>query len=328
MNKIEFYIPPKKVTNADILKEFPKWDYESFEKKIGIQQRHIVSEQKTALDLAYEASVKCLKLVDKDKIDFVILCTQSPDYFLPPSACILQDRLKLNRQCGAFDFNLGCSGYVYGLSIVKGLLMANIASNVLFVVAETYSKYIHPLDRTNKSIFGDAAAATVLSKNDIGKIGEFVLNTDGSGYDKLIVKNGGAKTPFDPIVEEKTYGEDNVYTDNHLYMNGPDIFAFTLENVPKLIEEVLIKNGLKMEDIDFFIFHQANAFMLQLLRKTIRIPQEKFYIDIAETGNTVSATIPIALKKSLDSSFIKTGDKVLIAGFGVGLSWGATIIEI
>jgi 3-oxoacyl-[acyl-carrier-protein] synthase-3 len=236
--------------------------------------------------------------------------------------------LELKTQCGAFDFNLGCSGYVYGLAIVKGLITAKIAHNVLFVVAETYSKHIHNSDRTNKTIFGDAAAATIITENDIKNIGEFILNTDGSGYDKLIIKNGGARFPYNPLAQEKVYGEGNIYTDNNLYMNGPDIFSFTLENIPQLIEDVLVKNKISKEEIDYFVFHQANAFMLQILRKTIKIPNEKFYIDISETGNTVSATIPIALKKLLNENKIRKGNKILLAGFGVGLSWGATIIEI
>lgn len=328
MDKIEFYLASRKISNVEILKEFPNWDSEIFEKKIGINQRYIASENETALDLAYNASLKCLKNFDKNNIDFVILCTQSPDYFLPTSACVLQDKLGLSTRCGAFDFNLGCSGYVYGLSIAKGLLTAKIASNILLVVAETYSKYIHQSDRTNRTIFGDAAAATIITESDVKSIGEFILNTDGSGYDKLIVKNGCAKYPYNPSADQKEYGEGNLYTDNHLYMNGPDIFSFTLENIPKLIEDVLDKNEISKEEVDYYIFHQANAFMLQMLRKNTKIPKEKFYIDLEKTGNTVSATIPIALRKSLDEGIIRKGDKVLLAGFGVGLSWGATIIEI
>ena len=325
---INTYLPDSIITNQDLQTEFPDWDAVSFEKKVGIKQRYIADNNQTSLDLGIEAAKKTLKSFDKSKIDFVLFCTQSPDYFLPTSACILQDKLGLNKSCGALDFNLGCSGYVYGLSIVKGLLSANIASNILFVVAETYTKYIHPKDRTNRSIFGDGAAATIITKNDLNKIGEFVLKTDGGGYDKLILKNGACRTPFIHEAEEKTYGEDNKYTDNHLYMDGPDIFTFTIENIPILIDETLKKNRTSIDGIDFVIFHQANAFMLNFLRKSIKIPKDKFYINLEETGNTVSATIPIAIKNALDEKLIKLGNKVLLAGFGVGLSWGATIITI
>jgi 3-oxoacyl-[acyl-carrier-protein] synthase III len=325
---IEYFLPDQIVTNEDLKADFPDWDCDAFENKIGIKQRHIADKNTTALDLAVSASEKVLQHFDKKKIDFVLFCTQSPDYFIPTSACLLQNRLGLKTNCGALDFNLGCSGYVYGLSLAKGLLVAGIAQNILFVVSETYSKHIYPKDRTNRSIFGDGAAATILDISDISRIGHFELHTDGKGYDKLIVKNGGFRFPYDSNASEKSYGTDNFFTDNHLFMDGPEIFNFTIETIPDLIEGTLIKNNYKKEEIDFYIFHQANAFMLNFLRKKIRIPVEKFYINMEKTGNTVSATIPIAIKESLLRGMIKTGDKVLIAGFGVGLSWGATIIEI
>jgi 3-oxoacyl-[acyl-carrier-protein] synthase-3 len=325
---LEYFLPDQIITNEDLKADFPDWDSKAFEEKIGIKQRHIVDKNTTALDLAENASEKVLQHFDKEKIDFVLLCTQSPDYFLPTSACILQDRLGLKTNCGALDFNLGCSGYIYGLSLAKGLLVAGIAQNILFVVAETYSKHIYPKDRTNRPIFGDGAAATILDVNDTHKIGNFELHTDGKGYNKLIVTNGGLRSPYDSNAPEKSYDSDNFYTDNHLFMDGPEIFNFTIGIIPDLIEKTLIKNNFKKEEIDFYIFHQANALMLNFLRKKIKIPVEKFYINMEETGNTVSATIPIALKDALLRGMIKPGDKVLIAGFGVGLSWGATIIEI
>jgi 3-oxoacyl-[acyl-carrier-protein] synthase-3 len=325
---INTYLPKKVVTNQELQREFTDWDADAFEKKIGIKQRHVADAQQTALDLAVEAGKKVLNDYDKTKIDFILFCTQSPDYYLPTSACIIQNKLGLAKSCGAMDFNMGCSGYIYGLSLIKGLLAGNIANNVLFITAETYSKYIHPKDRTNRSIFGDGAAATIITKEDLNKLGEFVLKTDGDGFDKLIVRNGAARFPFECNPEEITYGSENKYTNNNLYMNGPDIFTFTIENVPDLVEQTLKKNNLDLNEIDYFIYHQANAFMLNFLRKKSKIPKEKFFIDLYETGNTVSATIPIALKKSIDNSVVKPGDKILLAGFGVGLSWGATVITI
>jgi len=295
--KIEYYLPSTILSNESLEQEFPTWDSAGFEKKVGIRNRHIVSEDETALDLAIGAAEKCLQGFDKSKIDYLILCTQSPEYQLPTTACILQARLGLSNDCAAFDYNLGCSGYIYGLSIVKGLLAGNIANNVLLVMSETYSKNIHNQDRTNRSIFGDGAAATLITKEDLPLLGDFVLRTDGRGFDKLIISNGGQRNDFDEKAELKNYGDNNFYTDNHLYMNGPDIFSFTIENVPELVEDTLLKNNLEKDDIDYFVFHQANAFMLNFLRKMIKIPKEKFCIDLADTGNTVSATIPIALKK-------------------------------
>jgi 3-oxoacyl-[acyl-carrier-protein] synthase-3 len=181
-----------------------------------------------------------LQHFDKNIFDFVLLCTQSPDYFLPTSACILQDLLGLKTNCGALDFNLGCSGYIYGLSLSKGLLVSGIAKNILFVVSETYSKHIHPKDHTNRSIFGDGAAATIITIEDINRIGHFDLYTDGKGYDKLIVRNGGFRFSSNPKAPEKVYGTGNIFTDNQPFMDGPDTFNFTIVTIPDLIEKTLI----------------------------------------------------------------------------------------
>ena len=325
---IEYYLPDQVLSNETLKMEFPEWDEAAFAEKVGIFERHISGKNETALDMAEKAAQKVLASFDKHLVDFILLCTQSPDYFLPTSACILQSRLGLSESCGALDFNLGCSGYVYGLALAKGLLSAGIAKNILFVASETYSKHIHPGDKTNRSIFGDAAAATIITYDDLHKIGQFNLKTDGKGFPELIVANGGFRNALNPFAEEKSYGTNNIFTSNHLYMNGPEIFNFTIEVVPNLVEDTLLMNNLTKADIDFFVFHQANAFMLNFLRKKIKIPLDKFYIDLSTTGNTVSATVPIALKRSLDEGKIKVGDKVMLAGFGVGLSWGAVIINI
>lgn len=331
IQKTAYYLP-EKVLNSEKLQElFPDFDINKVENKIGIKSRHISSETQTSIDLAYEASLKVLENSNISEIDFVILCTQTPDYILPTGACILQNRLGLSSSTGALDFNLGCSGYVYGLAICKGLLTAGIATKILFVTSDTYTKYIHENDKGNRSIFGDGATATIISdnkENKENKIGQFVLGTDGSGYDKLIIKNGAGKNKFEQTPEMKYYGDGNQYNDNCIYMNGPEIFNFTINNIPKLISDILIKNQLKKEDIDYFIFHQANKFMLDYLRRKVGIPSDKFHLNLKTTGNTVSSTIPIAIVQALNNGNIKKGDKVLLAGFGVGLSWGATIIEI
>ncbi len=328
LNKIEFYLPTNILSNNQLAKEFPDWNSSNFEKKVGIINRHIVDTNETALDLAIGASQKLLTRFDKKEIDYVILCTQSPDYHLPTTACILQDKLGLRKDIGAFDFNLGCSGYIYGLSICKGLLSAGIAANILFVVSETYSKYIHKEDRSNRSIFGDGAAATIISNEDVNSIGNFVLGTDGSGFDKLIVKNGGLRSKCGIDNSEYSYGTNNITSNDHLYMDGPEIFNFTIETIPKLVADTLYKNNQSLDEIDFFVFHQANKYMLNFLRKRIGIAKEKFCINFENSGNTVSATIPIAIKNLQAQSKIKKGDKLMLVGFGVGLSYGALILDI
>lgn len=328
IKKITYYLPDKILSNDDLYREFSNYEPEKIESKIGIRNRHIASENETALDLAQKASEKVLEGYDKSKIDFLILCTQSPDYYLPTSACILQDKLGLQTTTGAFDFNLGCSGFIYGLAICKGLVNAGIANNILLVMSEIYTKHINQKDYADRSIFGDGAAAIIIDKSEDEHIFEFVLGTDGKGMNNLIIPNGGMRNRYNPNAEINTDESGNARTDNDIYMNGPEIFNFTIKAIPSLINQTLEKNNLKFEDIDYFIFHQANKYMLDYLRKKIKIPAEKFYSNMLETGNTVSATIPIALKECLESGSLKTGDKVLLCGFGVGYSYGATIIKI
>lgn len=324
---LEYYLPNQVLTNLDLEKEFPEWSSEKIENKIGVKERHVVGKSETSLDLAYEAANKVLANTNRDNIDFLLLCTQSPDYFLPTTACVLQDKLNLPT-CGALDFNLGCSGFVYGLALAKGLIKSEIAKRILLVTSETYTKFIHPKDKANRSIFGDGACATIISASENEKILQFDLGTDGKGMENLIVPAGALRNPLNLNPEEIVDESGNIRTVNNLYMNGPEIFNFTIKNVPVTVSECLRKNKLTLNEIDFVIFHQANKYMLNHLQRKMNIPNNKFYIDIENSGNTVSSTIPIALKKSLEKGLVKSGDKVLLAGFGVGYSWGASVIII
>ena len=325
---IDYYLPERIVTNKDLEAEFPEWNAEKVAKKTGISERHIVADNMTATDMAYQVA---LKLFDKypeirKEIDFLLLCTQSPDYKLPTSACILQKRLGLPSSIGALDYNLGCSGWVYGLAMAKGLIEAGIAKNILLITSETYSKYFHPKDKGNKSLFGDGAAATYISTEGTACIGDFVLGTDGTGESNLIVKSGGSR--FSTPLGEEGFDENGyILASDYLYMNGPEIFNFTLDVVPPLIKECLEKNGLLEDSVDLFVLHQANKYMLETIRKVCRIQKDKFYINMERTGNTVSSTIPIALKEAWDEGLIEKGKKILVAGFGVGYSYGACILK-
>lgn len=325
---IKSYLPKNILSNEHLANDFGRWESEKIEKKLGIRQRHIAAEGETAGDMAYYAAEKVLENYDRNKIGMVILCTQSPDYFLPTTACILQNRLNLRTSIGAFDFNLGCSGYIYGLAIAKSFIYANIASSILLITSETYSKHINQQDLANKTIFGDAATATIVEKTEISKIFEFVLGTDGKGKNNLIVPNGCFRTPFDSNPKQKISASGDVFTDNNLFMNGPEIFNFTIDAVPQVVKQCLHKNDLTIEEVNYVIFHQANKFMIDYLRKKIGIPKEKFYSNMLLTGNTVSSTIPLAIEDSLKNGPLKEKDKVLLCGFGVGYSWGAVIIEV
>ncbi len=328
ISAIDYFLPEKIVSNRDIEAEFGDWSAQKIEEKTGIRERHVVSENETALDLAYGASKKLFEKYDKNEIDFLLLCTQSPDYYLPTGACILQNKLGLRTDIGALDFNLGCSGYIYGLTLAKGLIKSGISQNVLLVMAETYTKLIHPKDRANRTIFGDGASASIVSATNDECIHEFVLGTDGSGYKNLIVPNGGLCSRYDPSAPIMTDEAGNVRTDNNIYMNGPEIFNFTIGAVPQLFNKVLEKNHTTLDAVDYIIFHQANKYMIEYLRKKIKIPENKFYLNMLHTGNTVSSTIPIALKDCMDTGIIRKGNRVMLVGFGVGYSWGGTIITI
>lgn len=325
---ISYYLPETVLTNELLIEQFPDWTVEKVADKIGVKQRHIAGPDETAGDLAVKAAEKLFDqhAVSPETIDFILLCTQSPDYFLPTTACLLQDKLGIPTSAGALDFNLGCSGYVYGLSLAKGLICAGIAHNVLLLTSETYSKYLHPSDKSNRSIFGDGASASLVSTDGFAEIKDFVLGTDGRGADNLIIQSGCARQPLSSdSVDADESGQ--IRSSRHLYMNGSEVFNFTLESVPPLVEKTLLRNGLEKSDIDFFVFHQANKFMLNTIRKVCGISKEQFPIDMEDTGNTVSSTIPIVLSRMKESGALKDGQNILLAGFGVGYSWGACTLS-
>ena len=323
ITKIEYVLPENKVDN-------PK---NRLTKKTGILSRHICAEDEIASDLAIRAAEKLLsEKIDRSTIDFFILCTQSPDYYLPTTACVLQDKLGLSNDCGAFDYNLGCSGYIYGLSIAKGLIESGQARKVLLLTAETYSKYINPKDNTVYPLFGDAATATIIEAVDCEKSGleGFVLGTNGAGYQNLIVPVGGMRQRMQSTeLTEQTDEYGNYRTNRDLYMHGSAISDFALDVVPKTVEKILAKTGMGKADVDYYVFHQANKFMLQFLQMKCDLLDYPYWNDVKEYGNTVSCSIPIALVDMLEANKdTKKINKVMSIGFGVGLSWGGCIIDL
>jgi len=327
---IEYCLPTEVLSNEQLAVEYPEWTAAKIKEKTGIQERHITSEGECASDLGVKA---CKQLFDKEwcrpeDIDYLILCTQSPDHFLPTTACLMQDRLGIPTHAGAIDVNLGCSGFIYCLGLAKGLIDTGQAQNVLVVTAETYSKHIHPGDRSVRTLFGDAAAATLVGQGKRGSMGPFVYGTDGRGGGELIVPSGGSRMPRSLKTAQVVQDDQgNSRALDNLYMNGPEIFTFTLKSVPPLVKTTLLKAGLDLEGVDHVVLHQANQYMLESLRKKMKIPEEKFVISFADCGNTVSSTIPIALKNKLVDGSVKPGQKLLLVGFGVGFSWGAALVE-
>ena len=324
ISAIEYYLPEKVLTNEDLSKDFPEWSPEKILSKTGIACRHIAAPEETSVDMAVKAAEKMFAKgkVKREQIDFVILCTQSPDYYLPTSACILQDRLGIPTRAGSFDMNLGCSGFIYGLALAKGLIESGSAREILLITADTYSKLLRPEDRSVRSIFSDAAAATLIRAQpgmlgESPSIGPFSFGTDGSGAGSLIARNGGFRNPHSD-------GQELPF----LEMDGPGVFAFGLKRVPEAISDLLQKSALRLSCVDLFIFHQASMFMLETLRERLQIAPERFFVNIALHGNTVSSTIPIALSDAHTQGLAKPLHTLFLVGFGVGLSWAAARVML
>jgi 3-oxoacyl-[acyl-carrier-protein] synthase-3 len=326
---ISYYLPEKILSNADLVREFGTWTEGKILKKTGIIERHVVTNEIVS-DIAVKAAQKLFveNDIQKDKIDFLLLCTECPDYFLPATACVVQGRLGLRKDMGAYDINLGCSGFIYGLATAKGLISAGLAENILFITADTITRTIHPMDKSTRTLFGDAAAATLITKSDIDGVLDFVFGTDGNGMDRLIIPAGAWAQPSSEDTRVEAVNQwGNIRTKESLYMDGPEIMNFTLDVTPKMLEEILTKNNLKLDDIDYVVLHQASLMLLEKLREVLNVPEEKFIINIETKGNTTSCTIPLALRDMQIQGRLKNGDKILIMGFGVGLSYAGTIVN-
>jgi 3-oxoacyl-[acyl-carrier-protein] synthase-3 len=330
---VSSFLPAGTLTNDQLAEEFGVWHGNQIYEKTGVEVRHVSGPDECASDLGVAAAKRLFEsgACSPEQIDFLILVTQMPDYFMPTSACLVQDRLGLRTSCGAIDINLGCSGFIYGLAMAKSLVEAGTAANVLLITADTYTKWINKKDRSTRTLFGDGAAATFVAavESETDLIGPFVLGTDGQGVKDIVVTAGGFRHPVTP--ETKIEKEDETgswRSDENLFMNGGGVLGFTIRTVPPVIKELFQKSGLTLDDVDLVIPHQANKFMLERLRAKLKIPAEKYWVDMKESGNTVSSTIPIAIESARKQGRLKVGDRALLAGFGVGYSWGATMVRI
>lgn len=325
IKSLTYYLPEEVVTNE--LLESELGGVELVAKSAGVDSRRKASEGETASDLAVKAAKKMFweKGIKPETIDFLLYCTQSPDYFMPSTSCIIQNRLGIPTTAGAFGYDLGCSGYVYGLAIANSFVESGLAKNVLLLTADTISKYLHPQDK-NRLLFGDAASATLVSTEGMAEIGKFERGTDGSGFEHIIIRNGGNRhRAFTGKCLTDENG--NLHYEDNFDMNGEAVFNFTVERIPLLIKDCLQKNQMEKEDVGYYVFHQANKYMLNTLRKINKLPKDGFFVDLSDTGNTTSTTVPIGLVKSLKAGNIHEGMNVMVAGFGVGLSWAATILR-
>lgn len=319
---IAVHFPERVETNRQLAAEFPRWDMDLIYSKTGIANRHIAEPDECASDLAVAAVEKLLaeNEIDPKSIDFLLLCTQTPDYPLPTTACLLQERLGLRTSVGAMDFNLGCSGFVYGLAIADGLIRTGTAQRILLITAETYSKYIHPADRSLRPIFGDAAAATLIEASASPTMVGFQYGTDGKGANTLMVNKGGARPEKDAhqARHRRRWPSD-------LYMDGPSLIDFTVSAVPPLVRDILAAADLTDDDIDLYLMHQATRKMLELLREALRVDKNRLPIVLERCGNTVSATIPILLNNLRHDGRLTPGTRNMLIGFGVGWSWAGCV---
>jgi 3-oxoacyl-[acyl-carrier-protein] synthase-3 len=315
---IAIHLPERVETNEQLQAEFPRWDMDLIYSKTGISARHIAAPDECASDLGVQAAEKLFEQysIAPESIDFLLLCTQTPDYPLPTTSCLMQDRLGLPKSSGALDFNLGCSGFVYGLAMADGLIRTGSANRILLITAETYSKYIDAEDRSLRTIFGDGAAATLIEAAAEPTIAGYCYGTDGSGADTLLVTKGGNRLATDAHTprHRQRWKSD-------LYMDGPSLINFTVEAVPELVDQVLAATNLKIEQVDLFIMHQATLKMMQHLLDRLNLSKARMPIVMDKVGNTVSSTIPIVIDHLRRADKLSMGSQSMLVGFGVGWSW-------
>jgi 3-oxoacyl-[acyl-carrier-protein] synthase-3 len=309
-------------TNAELHALFPKWNMELIHQKTGIGQRHLAAPGELPSDMGVCAAQQLFRehQIDPDSIDFLLFCTQTPDYLLPTTACLIQDRLGLRTGIGALDFNLGCSGFVYGLGLADGLIRAGAAKRVLLITAETYSRYISPDDRSLRTIFGDGAAATLIDSAGKPSLSGFAFGTDGSAADELLMTEGGARSPEKAIQPRKRQRWASP-----LYMDGPGLLGVTMDIVPKLVRDILAKASLKRELVDYYLLHQATKLLLESVRAQLNATEAQVPIVLEHCGNTVSSTIPIVIDYLRSRGELRPGMQSVLVGFGVGFSWGGCV---
>lgn len=327
---IEYHLPEGILTNKDLKSSHPDWDIKKVAEKSGVYQRHIAKSDETAFSLSITAVEKLLDQsdVDQDDIDGIIFCTQSPDFIMPSNAFLIHKHFGFKSNVWAFDYNLACSGYIYGLAICRGFIETGMAGNILLINADTYSRYINENDRSTKVLFGDGAAASLISADENEGIIDISLASEGSEYDFFYIPSGGCRIPkSDQTKEIVTDRSGNQRTAEDIKMNGFAVWKFISGTVPVQIRELLSRNDLTVDDIDFYGFHQASKLTLDSLAKALKIDSDKVYMNLDKVGNTVSASIPIALKDAEKEGRLKRGDLMLLSGFGVGLSWGSLIMR-
>lgn len=329
---LAYALPSSVLTNEQLKQDYPDWDFERLGKRAGVFTRHIAAKDETALDFALWA---CEQLesdgaLRKEEIDALIFCTQSPDYIMPPNSCLLHGKLGLAANVMAFDITLACSGYVYGLQLADSLIRSGSARRVLLATSDTYSRYIHPGDRATRCLFGDGGAVSLISAAQNGRgIRSIRCGTAGRHHEKFMIPAGGMRQERSAeTCRITTDRSGNTRTAEHIRMDGLGVLSFFNSTVPCAVKEILAANQLQLADVDLFVFHQASQIVLDTLCTALEIPHEKMVFELADVGNLVSASIPVALKRAFDRGQARHGQLALLCGFGVGLSWGTALVDL
>ena len=304
-------------------------DITKFIESTGVAERRVAAKNECASDLCIAAAEKIfsVKNVDKNDIEILIFISQTGDYRLPVTSAIIQDRLGLSKSCIAFDIPLGCSGYVYGLSVISGMMNACNLKKGLLLAGDTISKEVSSLDKSAEPLFGDAGTATLLEYDENCAPILFDLGTDGSGYKSIIIPNGGARNAFsaDSLIMREFEGGIK-RNDCHIVLDGMDVFAFGINQAPKTVNTLMQHFSLKDDDVDYYIFHQANKMMNDRINKKLKLLSEKTPSSLKHFGNTSSATIPLTIISNLEHSQTANA-RMILCGFGVGLSWGTVYLK-
>lgn len=323
-------VPSNKEYNRDY-SWISKEEREKLIKTVGISERRIADKGITSGDMCYEAADELLKSMDWDRssVDLLVFVSQFRDYIIPCTAPILQDRLGLSRGCLAFDVPLGCSGYVYGLSIVTSMLNQPGLNRALLLVGDVSSQNISYHDRKAYPLFGDAGTATAIEKCETDDPMSFHLQTDGSGYEMIMIPHGGTRKPVNKhSFSNKRIAKGVLRSDTDVALQGKELFEFALSEVIPNIRTLFKECGIEQDSIDHFVFHQANKLMIEVIRKMMKVPEEKVPYSLGLFGNTITATIPLTIVTELRKEANSRSLQVLLSGFGVGLSWGTAVLKL
>ncbi len=328
LKSVAYTLAEHRLSHDELCKRFGKDVMDKVVATSGILERRVAINNECASDFALEAAEKILTDDDRESVDLLIFATQTPDYLLPTTACILQDKLRLKKDIIAFDINLGCTQFIYALSTARAYIESGMATKALILCGDTPTRLINPKDKSAVVLFSDAGSACIIEKSQENGIIDFVFGSDGSGFDDLICKTSGMR--HRPTAEDMIEFEDenqNIRSNNDLYINGFKIFAFAFKTIPITVEKLLQRSNLSKDDIDLYIFHQAGEKIVKASAQRLGLDMNKVFLNLRDIGNCGGSSVAIAIADAIKTGKLKAGMKVMLCAFGVGLSWGGCIID-